>query len=145
MVHGEDPDGGTSMITREADYAIRALLCLARRHGEQAWVPATEVAAQMEIPYRFLRNIVGALVRHELVLSQRGRSGGLMLARPPQRISLMDAMAAFGDGCCAINICVARDPAACERVSHCTVHPKLRNVQDMLDGALRGVTLDQLM
>jgi DNA-binding IscR family transcriptional regulator len=66
------------MITKETDYALRTALYLARQYEKADGVSSTAImAVAMAIPYRFLRKIVGKLVAAGLLVSQRGKGGGV--------------------------------------------------------------------
>lgn len=133
------------MITREADYAIRALVALARRHGDGTGAASMpEVAAEMEIPYRFLRKLSKKMVAAGLVRSLRGKGGGLMLARPPARISLYDAVTAVAPAGAVLSHCLLR-PGECGRTVSCRVHGEFRMIQNDVDRRLKRVTFDTLV
>lgn len=68
-------------------YAILALEELARR-GEPASVP--EIASALDIPQAYLRKLVPLLARAGILRTQRGRGGGVSLARPAEMISLRE-------------------------------------------------------
>lgn len=130
------------MITREADYAIRIVLALAR-HTDTAPVSAGAVSDEMGIPHRFVRKIAGRLVRAGLVRSLRGRAGGLRLARRPAAISLLDVLAAVDPASVTLNICLL-DPRACRRAGLCEVHPHFASLQGALERGLASVSFAQL-
>lgn len=73
-------------VSQKCQYALQALVELALRYGEDA-TPAGEIAAQREIPARFLDLILGQLRQAGLVSSRRGAQGGYRLARQPRRIT----------------------------------------------------------
>lgn len=79
-------------IPAKVDYGLRALLSLAA-----AGVPQTaeELAADQELPVRFLGAILADLRRAGLVASQRGADGGYRLARPPAQITLAEVFRAL--------------------------------------------------
>ncbi|MCX5144919.1 MULTISPECIES: Rrf2 family transcriptional regulator [unclassified Streptomyces] len=79
-------------ISAKADYATRALLELAREPGRPLTCEA--IASSQEIPFRFLKSVVGELRRAGLVRSQRGCEGGYWLGRPAGEISLLDVVRA---------------------------------------------------
>jgi Rrf2 family protein len=130
------------MITREADYAIRALLALAGPAG--AGRSAAELARIAHVPYPFLRRVLARLVGAGIVRSSRGCNGGMRLARPAARVSLLDVALATDVAAITLNLCL-RDRRACSRVRHCAVHVSLRRVQRDLWAALDGVKLARLV
>jgi Rrf2 family protein len=73
-------------ISAKSDYAVRALLALAARYPGQ--VRGEELAAEQELPRKFLEAILGDLRRGGLVRSQRGAVGGFTLARDPAEIAI---------------------------------------------------------
>lgn len=75
-------------ISAKADYGIRALLELAREPARPLTCEA--IASSQEIPFRFLKSVVGELRRAGLVRSQRGCEGGYWLGRPADEITLLD-------------------------------------------------------
>ena len=127
------------MITRETDYAIRALLRLAQQ-GDGQVVSTTVLAEDMEIPYRFLRRIVLKLGARDLVQSTRGKQGGLRLARPADAVTLLDIVEAMDPESITLNICLGEENA-CPRSERCVVHHELAEIQQELRTRLAVVTL----
>src|SRR6478735_7023548 len=84
-------DGGMH-ISAKADYATRALLELASDPGRPLSCEA--IASSQEIPFRFLKSVVGELRRAGLVRSRRGCEGGYWLGRPAEEIALLDVVRA---------------------------------------------------
>lgn len=79
-------------ISAKADYATRALLELAREPARPLTCEA--IASAQEIPFRFLKSVVGELRKVGLVRSQRGCEGGYWLARSAEEITLLDVVRA---------------------------------------------------
>ena len=83
-------------LTRRADYAVRAMLALARH--EDGLLSGGRIAAEMHIPPRFVAQVMGDLVQAGLAQARTGRSGGYRLAREPEAISILAIVeAAEGD------------------------------------------------
>jgi Rrf2 family protein len=80
-------------ISARADYAVRAVLELAVRQGGGP-VKAEAIAAEQDIPHKFLEGILGDLRRSGLVTSRRGGNGGYGLGRPAEAISVADIIRA---------------------------------------------------
>ncbi|MFD5746136.1 RrF2 family transcriptional regulator [Streptomyces sp. NPDC127033] len=79
-------------ISAKADYAARALLELAREPARPLTCEA--IASAQQIPFRFLKSVVGELRKAGLVRSQRGCEGGYWLGRPADGITLLDVVRA---------------------------------------------------
>lgn len=58
-------------------------------------VPTAELAAAFEIPGPYLNKQLQALVRADILTSTRGKRGGFALARPLDRITLLDVVDAI--------------------------------------------------
>ncbi|GAA4877727.1 Rrf2 family transcriptional regulator [Kitasatospora terrestris] len=79
-------------ISAKADYATRALVELAC--DTERPLTCEAIASSQEIPFRFLKSVVGDLRRAGLVRSQRGCEGGYWLGRPAADITLLDVVRA---------------------------------------------------
>jgi len=132
------------MITRETDYAIRALLRLAQQGDGQA-VSTTVLAQDMEIPYRFLRRILLKLGERGLVHSTRGKQGGLRLARPAGAVTLLDVVGAMDPDAITLNICLGDAAHACPRSERCVVHYELADIQQALHQRFADISLATLV
>jgi len=130
------------MITREADYAIRVVLCLSMDASGEP-LSTAEIADTMDLPYRFLRRIVRKLAAARLVGAVRGKDGGIFLLRKPRQISLYEVLMLFDPDAVLFNRCYRPD-SCCPRQNYCTVHSRLKLVQDRLDGQLRKLNFAQL-
>ncbi|MDA1080069.1 MAG: Rrf2 family transcriptional regulator [Gemmatimonadetes bacterium] len=76
------------MIGRTADYALRALLVLAREQQGGRYLHADDVAGATGAPRNYTGKVLNGLARAGFVTSSRGPSGGYRLARPPALISV---------------------------------------------------------
>jgi Rrf2 family transcriptional regulator, iron-sulfur cluster assembly transcription factor len=117
-------------LGRRADYAVRATLDLARHPGERR--KARQIGEAMAVPTSYLPQILAELVRAGLVASVAGPHGGYELARPVDRISLLDVVRAT-EGEVASTRCVLRG-GPCRWEGVCAVHvPWSRAQQALLD------------
>jgi Rrf2 family protein len=74
-------------ISQKGLYALKALMLLARQYPEDA-VKIREIAADEELPEKFLELILLELKHARIVESVRGAKGGYRLKRPPSKIFL---------------------------------------------------------
>jgi len=84
------------VLNDTAEYALRAVLYLARRE-EEAPVAAAHVAEELGLPRNYLSKILRRLARRGVLESSRGPSGGFRLARPASELALSDALEPFYD------------------------------------------------
>ena len=95
------------MLTQRSRYALRSLLFLATAPVGSAPIPMTRIAAEANVPRKFLELILADLREAGLVLSHRGKHGGYLLARPAHLISLGDIIRTI-EGPLALVPCVSR-------------------------------------
>jgi Rrf2 family protein len=81
-------------LSRTVAYAVRATLQLARQNSG-APVPCSRLAAEGNMPERFLLQILRNLVTHGILRSTRGVDGGYVLVRPPEELSLLEVIEAI--------------------------------------------------
>lgn len=86
-------------ISARTDYALRALLALAG--SDAVTVPGPVLAAEQELPLKFLEAILADLRRAGLVRTRRGAVGGYALSRPAGEISVGEVVRAV-DGPLAV-------------------------------------------
>jgi Rrf2 family protein len=126
-------------LTRRADYAIRTTICLARAGKEQR-LAAAHIAEQMQVPPRFLPQIMGDLVRAGLIESSLGRGGGYRLAREAKDVSLLAVIEAV-EGDARRRTCVLSS-GACDATRPCDVHELFATAQDALLERLALATVE---
>jgi Rrf2 family protein len=80
-------------ITAKSDYALRALIEIARR-VDGAPVSAEELGRLQDIPHGFLQAILADLRRSGVLIAQRGQSGGWRLNKDPDDVSVADVIRA---------------------------------------------------
>ncbi|HWJ70315.1 MAG TPA: Rrf2 family transcriptional regulator [Sphingobium sp.] len=73
-------------LTRYTDYAMRVLLYLAARPRQQCSI--AEITRAYGVSQSHLMKVVNDLVNAGYLISARGRSGGIRLARDPRAISV---------------------------------------------------------
>jgi Rrf2 family nitric oxide-sensitive transcriptional repressor len=82
-------------LTQHTDYAIRVLMFAASRHlreGADALSSIREIAEAYGISENHLMKVVNRLAQVGLLHTQRGRNGGLRLARDPAQTRLGDVV-----------------------------------------------------
>ena len=82
-------------LSAKTEYGSLAMLHLAENYPTGEPVQIRKVAADHDIPWRFLVQILLELKRAGLVTSTRGAAGGYRLARTPDAISLGEVIEAL--------------------------------------------------
>ena len=111
------------------DYSLKALLMLAERYPGTQPVRVEEIAETQGIPENYLRRLLIELKRGGLVASQKGPSGGYMLAKPPTRITMADVVEII-EGDYAPVECIEESSSSCPRENPCPMRDVWRDVRD---------------
>jgi Rrf2 family protein len=129
-------------ITRQADYAVRAVLHLAQmKNGDRA--ATSIVAKEQHIPPSFLAKIISQLSIAGLLHTSRGARGGVTLAREPKDITLLEVIEAI-DGPIQLNECVAAD-GTCRFDDDCPIRSVWCEAQEELVARLKKTDFAQLL
>lgn len=81
------------MFSRTSEYALRAVLWLAR-HPEHSYA-VHQIAHETEIPRGYLAKVLQSLARVGMLLSQPGPHGGYRIAETTSRATLLDIVHAI--------------------------------------------------
>ena len=130
-------------ITRQADYAVRAVLYLAQLGPEQR-AATSQIAQEQKIPPSFLAKIVSQLSVAGLLQTSRGARGGVSLARSPEQISLLEVVEAI-DGPILLNECVSESGGTCTFNDDCPMRPVWCDVQVELISRLKTTNFDRFV
>ena len=103
-------------ITRQADYALRAVIYLSRL-SENEKAATCLIAENQNIPSSFLAKIISQLSLAGLIHTSRGARGGVSLAKPAEEISILNVVEAI-DGPLLLNECTD-DSTSCAFIDSC--------------------------
>lgn len=84
------------MISQTEEYALRAILSMARRPLKMHTI--SSLARDSGIPEGYLSKIMQTMRKGRLISSRRGKSGGFLLNHRPEDISLADVVGFFPSG-----------------------------------------------
>lgn len=127
------------MIPKTAEYALRAVVWLARDPNQSAVAEA--LAKHTKVPRRYLHTVLQELVRAKLVKSQSGPGGGYRLAKHVQDITILDVVNAV-----APLERIRRCPLGLRSHTQlCPLHRELDDVYAATEKALGKVTIARLV
>jgi Rrf2 family transcriptional regulator, iron-sulfur cluster assembly transcription factor len=127
-------------LSTQADYAVRAVYELSR-HDPGVVLHTGDIAAAQHIPVPRLAKVIHDLARADLVRTQRGHQGGVMLARPAAEITVKDVYEAV-EGPILLCRCRQRvEPCVDEG---CDTHEFWHGVETLLTEELQTMTFATL-
>lgn len=132
------------MLTQRSRYALRAMLFLAKQPIEGPPTPMTRIAAEANVPRKFLELILADLREAGFLHSTRGKMGGYRLARPNHLISLGEVVRVI-EGPLALVPCVSRTAYRpcldCKDEASCAIRLAMARVRDETARILDGTSL----
>ncbi|MCM8812651.1 MAG: Rrf2 family transcriptional regulator [Candidatus Omnitrophica bacterium] len=129
------------LLTKNSDYAIRALIYLARRPG--LFISSREIAAAEDISVLFLRRILNTLLRHQLIASREGVNGGVKLTAEPKNISVAQLLRMF-QGPIQLSQCLFRK-RLCSHGGNCALRRRIRHVEALVAEEFEQITIQTLL
>ncbi len=129
------------LITRNTDYAIRALCCITEQKKDI--ISVDQMVQYLEMPRSFLRKILQILNREGLLNSCKGKGGGFTLAIPPEKISLIDLMKIF-QGPIKLNECKFKK-SDCPYIKTCLLKEKIDKIEEEVILKLKAITIASII
>ena len=129
-------------ITKRSNIAMRVLMYCAANPG--TLVTKTEIAARCNTSQSHLAQVINHLGRLGYLRTRRGRSGGITLARPADRIVIGDVFRDL-EAPMPLAECFADVDNTCPLVSACRLRLALADAADAFFAHLDAITLDALV
>ena len=129
------------LITRDTDYAVRALCCIAEQ--KQEVISADQLVKSLDMPRPFLRKILQTLTKAGLLNSSKGKDGGFSLTVFPEEITLTDVMKIF-QGPVRLNECKFRK-SDCPYINDCFLKKKIDEIEKEVIVKLKAITIASII
>jgi Rrf2 family protein len=129
------------LITRNTDYAIGALLYLAKKKKNK--VCASELVRELNIPEAFLRGLLQHLSKNSILESHKGKGGGFMLKVAPDKIRIADLVKIFQGSLEIVDCTFKKD--ICPNRSHCMLRSRIKEIEGRLVRQLESITIASLL
>ncbi len=131
------------VIRRDTDYALRLAAGLARRTADQQPISARILSQQTHVSYALTCKLLQKLAAAGIVSSTMGAKGGFVLAKKPESITFGQVISAI-QGQVSVIRCLMGD-FKCPLKCACPVNPKLKQMQQQIDGFLNDTTLAEFI
>ncbi|MFH1655011.1 MAG: Rrf2 family transcriptional regulator [Candidatus Omnitrophota bacterium] len=129
------------LITRDTDYAIRALCFIAKQ--KQDVISAAELIKKMKMPRPFLRKLLQILNSQRILKSVKGKGGGFILNRAPNNIFLFDLIEIF-QGPLSLSEHIFKKKK-CPHIKTCNLKKKIDTIEKYVISRLKVITLASLL
>lgn len=128
------------MFSQTAEYALRVAVYLAALHHTPATI--AQISSATQTPCGYIAKVIKNLSRAGIIVSQRGKRGGSVLARPADQISVWDVIEAV-DPIRKMDQCPLRHMPHVVRL--CSLHRRLQAAVNGVEEMLRAATLAELV
>lgn len=142
-------------ISTRGEYGLRALMELGMETGTA--LSLRDIAERQHISLDYLEQIVPALKTAGLIKARRGATGGYLLAKPAEEITVFDALVALEGPLDPMMCLSAGVPAdalplskpdkdnSCLASGNCAVQEVWREMRDAMEEVLKRLTLAELL
>ena len=129
------------MLSQTAEYALRAVLHLARE-GDDGPVRVDDIAEGLDVPRNYLSKILHILARSGVLSSTRGPHGGFELAQPAGTMTLADVVEEF-DSLDERRSCLL-GRSTCDERNPCPAHGRWVEVSETVRSFFRETSVAEL-
>jgi Rrf2 family nitric oxide-sensitive transcriptional repressor len=128
------------MLTQTVEYALRAVVHLADQYPS----PQTtdQIATATKVPKAYLSKVLQGLCGANIVQSKRGQGGGMVLARTPAELTILDIVNVV-EPVGRIKECPLG--LTSHGIRLCPLHRRLDNALAMVEEAFRKSTLAEIL
>ena len=128
-------------LTKQTNYAIRIMMYCAANPAGLSQIP--EIAKAYGLSELFLFKILKPLTKNGLIVSVRGRNGGVKLTRAPEEIRLSEVVRVTEDNF-EMAECFGAEGADCPLVDSCELNSALREALGAFFAVLDKYTIADL-
>ena len=129
------------LITRDTDYAVRALCYISRQKSEI--VSVNELVSCLDVPKPFIRKLLQVLNKKGILKSYKGKGGGFTLALDSKDITLVRLIEIF-QGPLRLSDHNFKK-RLCHDIQKCPLKKKLDKIEDYVRSELGQVTVAYLL
>ncbi len=132
------------MFTRACEYAIRAVMYIQLKSGDNYRLSIPEISKQIDAPPPFTAKILQTLVRGGIINSIKGPNGGFFIAAKARPISLSAIVKVIDGNDDVLHNCVL-GLKECSDTFPCPIHHQVKQYKDQLRKVMREATVQSLV
>jgi Rrf2 family iron-sulfur cluster assembly transcriptional regulator len=123
-------------------YGVRALFDIAYfSDGKPALIK--DISRRQKIPHKYLEQIFHKLKKAQILIGKRGPSGGYVLARRPEEITLGDVIRAT-EGPTHLVACAGTGGRKCTMTDRCASSQMWTELDEKINSFFEGITIKDL-
>jgi Rrf2 family cysteine metabolism transcriptional repressor len=129
------------LLTKNTDYAVRALLYLARRR--ERFISSREISEKEKIPLPYLRRLLQKLSEEDLILTREGAWGGAKIGPGFEKLRFTSLIRMF-QGKIQLIECMFRK-RMCSHRKTCPLRKRIKKIEQSVIFQLDQITLGNLL
>lgn len=137
-------EGEKMKLSTKGRYGLRAMIDLAE-YSEEEPVSISSVASRQGISERYLEQLVSLLKKAGLVKSIRGASGGYVLAKTMNEISVGDILRALEGNLEPVQCAAFYSEEGCSAAGGCVTKYVWQKINDSINQTVDEIKLDELV
>jgi Rrf2 family protein len=130
-----------SIFSASTKHAIQAMIYLATYQKDPVLV--STIAKYYNLPGHYLAKIIQILVKNNLIVSTRGRGGGILIKKKLSSIKILDIVHAIEGKKLGKEMCVYRLDRCSDSIP-CPVHKHWKKIKPKIQDEIINQTLDAL-
>ena len=127
-------------VNTRTEYALRVLIELA----ENGKMSAQKICDSQKLPKKYIEHLLSLLKKAKIVSSSAGSMGGYELAKPVEKLSFADILAAVQDYSFQ-TACKGKEQKHCIGPRKCSLRPFFNELNSGLDQLFGAYTLDKIL
>lgn len=131
-------------LSTKGRYGLRAIVDLAIYSEDGVPVSIQSISQREQISESYLEQLVRKLRNADILISHRGASGGYLLARPADEITVGEVLRALEGNLKAVE-CVSESTGACTHMDLCVTRVVWERVNKAIEEAVDSITIGQLV
>lgn len=129
------------LLTKNTDYAIRTLICVAKA---KKIIGSSEIYLADAIPLKYLRNVILPTLKvHNIIETKKGINGGVKLKLQPSQISVAKLMRIF-QGEIKISDCMFRKKL-CSNRANCVLRKRIGLIEQEVIDKFNHISIQTLL
>lgn len=129
------------IYTKTGEYAIRAILFLARQPKE-ALIMSSEIAEKEEIPAHYLAKILQRMAKYGYVDSFKGRGGGFKITELAKKSSILEIVERVEGP--VINLKCITGLKECDEENPCPLHEEWSELRNRIYNLISSRTVQEV-
>lgn len=132
------------MFSKSCEYAIRATIFVGAQSFKGNKPSLKDISAEINSPEAFTAKILQTLVRHHIITSHKGPSGGFSIPiNSLSEIKVYDIVSAI-DGDSIFTGCALGLPK-CSENHPCPAHHKFKAIRNQLQDTLQSISIEDMI